>query len=186
MRLQSTASIHQWKVVETSFNFIYVLVHAKYGIIAHMRCNYAVHSLRYLWAPCPSVHAALHPSALSIERGCQSSAQLALAEWAKYTCTWMLSWRRGSYRFCCTVLCIDIANLSMSSNLSVCVSIYKSNIQQSMPSNVHCKDHQQSIAALRGLPSSLRLAAIDSQNPITCFSEFPFSLSTCTLEVTVL
>lgn len=70
----------------------------------------------------------------------------------------------------------------MLSNLSLCVSIYKSNIQQSMPSNVHCKDHQQSIAALRGLPSSLRLVAIgiDSQNPITYFS-----LSTCTLEVTV-
>lgn len=78
----------------------------------------------------------------------------------------------------CTI--IDIANLSMLSDLSVCVSIHKSNIQQSMPSNVHCKDHQQSIAALRGLPSSLRLAAIgiDSQNPITYFS-----LSTCTLEL---
>jgi len=84
----------------------------------------------------------------------------------------------------CTIY-VDIANLSMLIDLSVCVSIYKSNIQQSMPSNVHCKDHQQSIAALRGLPSSLRLAAIDSQNPITYFSVFPFSLSTCTLEVTV-
>lgn len=99
-------------------------------------CDVTMHYT--VWGTCE--HLALQFSQLCIHLHCLSSegAKVQLS-WAKYTCTWMLPWKAWLLLFLlhCT-LYIDIANLSMLSDLSVCVSIYKSNIQQSMPSNVHC------------------------------------------------